>query len=214
MSSHLFSSVLALQITSGFDHRRSHHHHCLLCFQDPFRLTWTQKLWATRSLKTIPRHHTLSALCFRVPCARASHSRVHMFAFCNTVFVCPSVSFRVLCPCLVAAQHLITAVLLIVEVQKFSAFSSTLTRTLQRTCTAAQNITRPHSCGIAVSCTSTGHVLENAGKSEDSQNKFVPIATWQCYASVAWWKWSHGDVRRGLFFGLSNVIRKCVWIFF
>ena len=63
---------------------------------------------------------------------------------------------------------------------------------------AAQNITPPHSSGIAVSCTSTGHVLENAGKSEDSQNKFVPIATWQCHASATWWKWSHGDVRCGL----------------
>ena len=139
----------ALQSTSCFDHCLSHHHDFFVCFQNPFRLTWTQKHWATlpgyerRVSEDNPTSHTLSALCFCVPCARASsHSRVHVFAFCSNGCVCRSVSFRVLCPCLVAAQHLITAVFLIVEVQKFSPFSQTPTRTLQRTCTRQTEVRR------------------------------------------------------------------------
>ena len=50
----------------------------------------------------------------------------------------------------------------------------------------AQNITLSHSGGIAVSRASTGYVLENAGKSKDSHNKFVPNSIWQCYASATW----------------------------
>ena len=35
LNSDLFSSVSTLQITVLFDHRRSHHHHVFLCFQNP-----------------------------------------------------------------------------------------------------------------------------------------------------------------------------------